>query len=141
MKAITIFDATGAVNRTVYCPIEMIVHQLQFGELFVDGVFDHDLHYLDISTGSVVVKPLRPAGDVIFDFLTHSWVPTPYTPAQLIDTALIKRAQLLAACDWSQLPDVPIATQLIWRAYRQALRDITLQPGYPQAIIWPVKPA
>ena len=140
MIVFTIFDATGAVNRTVSCPMEMIVHQLQPGESYLDGVYDHDAYYLDTASGTLQRKPPRPAGDMTFDYAGKTWGPTIYTDAQRIDAALHQRARLLAACDWSQLPDVPAATQALWRAYRQALRDITAQAGYPQQIDWPTEP-
>jgi len=50
-----------------------------------------------------------------------------------------QRNARLSASDWTQLPDVPLATKEAWAAYRQALRDVTLQPD-PFAIIWPVSP-
>lgn len=55
-------------------------------------------------------------------------------------TVLQKRQALLLASDWTQLPDVPLETKAAWATYRQALRDITDQPGYPQNVIWPVAP-
>ena len=47
----------------------------------------------------------------------------------------------LVESDWTQLSDTPFTTEEKeeWRLYRQALRDITLQPD-PFNIIWPVKP-
>lgn len=51
-----------------------------------------------------------------------------------------KRLQLLYETDWTQLPDVPQETQQLWKAYRQALRDITEQEGYPREVVWPEKP-
>lgn len=51
-----------------------------------------------------------------------------------------KRFMLLKTSDWTQLPDVPLATKEAWATYRQALRDITAQPGYPFNIIWPQAP-
>lgn len=45
----------------------------------------------------------------------------------------------LAACDWTQLSDAPV-DDLTWAVYRQALRDITSQPGFPWDITWPVEP-
>jgi hypothetical protein len=53
---------------------------------------------------------------------------------------MFKRHDLLAATDWTQLPDVPLATKKIWADYRQLLRDITIQEGFPENIIWPIKP-
>mgnify|MGYP006274635421 CR=1 FL=1 len=51
----------------------------------------------------------------------------------------IERNRRLQECDWTQLPDSP-ADKQAWAAYRQQLRDVTLQPD-PFAITWPVKPA
>lgn len=51
-----------------------------------------------------------------------------------------QRNALLAACDWTQLPDAPV-DHAAWAAYRQQLRDVTSQPGWPTAIEWPVPPA
>ena len=45
----------------------------------------------------------------------------------------------LAACDWTQLSDAPV-DDLAWAVYRQALRDITSQPGFPWDVTWPVEP-
>lgn len=51
-----------------------------------------------------------------------------------------KRNALIAASDWTQLPDVPLTTKEAWAAYRQDLRDITDQPGYPLDVVWPTPP-
>jgi hypothetical protein len=63
------------------------------------------------------------------------------TTEQVQKAAENKRASLLASTDWTQLPDVPAATQQKYVAYRQALRDITTQAGYPTTITWPELPA
>jgi hypothetical protein len=49
------------------------------------------------------------------------------------------RNKLLSDCDWTQLPDAPVDTQA-WANYRQALRDVTSQTGFPWDIQWPEKP-
>lgn len=69
--------------------------------------------------------------------------PPPPTDAELAAAVRTTRDGLIAACDWTVLPDTPLfAAQLTaWKAYRQALRDITAQPGFPAAINWPVAPA
>lgn len=53
---------------------------------------------------------------------------------------LAERRKKLVASDWTQLPDVPLATKAAWATYRQELRDITAQSGYPTEIIWPTPP-
>ena len=50
-----------------------------------------------------------------------------------------QRNALLAACDWTQLPDAQV-NQTAWAAYRQALRDITTQEGFPTSVVWPEAP-
>ena len=54
--------------------------------------------------------------------------------------AMAKRKVLLVQCDWTQLPDVSVDKEA-WAAYRQALRDMTNQEGYPLEIIWPEAPS
>lgn len=49
------------------------------------------------------------------------------------------RTQRLAESDWTQLADAPVDSAA-WAAYRQALRDIPDQPGFPWTVDWPVKP-
>ena len=49
------------------------------------------------------------------------------------------RNQALSASDWTQLADAPV-DKVAWATYRQSLRDITLQTGFPWTIDWPVAP-
>ncbi len=48
----------------------------------------------------------------------------------------------LAWDNWSMLPDVPMTSgaKAAWVEYRRALREIRLQPGFPDAIQWPARP-
>jgi hypothetical protein len=50
------------------------------------------------------------------------------------------RNVLLAASDWTQVADAPV-DQAAWATYRQALRDVTAQAGFPDAIEWPTAPS
>ena len=49
------------------------------------------------------------------------------------------RDRMLAACDWTQVSDAPI-DKAAWATYRQALRDVPLQSGFPWTITWPESP-
>jgi len=49
------------------------------------------------------------------------------------------RTQLLKDCDWTQIAD-STADKTAWATYRQALRDITAQSGFPWTITWPDAP-
>lgn len=65
---------------------------------------------------------------------------TPPSAEQLADDIRAFRAGLLASTDWTQLPDVPQAVKDLWAPYRQALRDITEQAGFPYTVTWPEPP-
>ena len=76
----------------------------------------------------------------------EQWVETPATPEQIAERTAAKEAevrqqrnQLLSACDWTQLPDAPVPAAP-WAAYRQELRDVTAQAGFPWEITWPEAP-
>jgi len=48
------------------------------------------------------------------------------------------RDNRLAACDWMANSDVTMASA--WTTYRQGLRDVPAQSGFPNSITWPTKP-
>lgn len=50
-----------------------------------------------------------------------------------------KRNDLLADTDWTQVADAPV-DQAAWATYRQALRDVPEQEGFPVDVVWPEKP-
>lgn len=67
----------------------------------------------------------------------------PYAPLSNEELASIIRSQrdfLLSSSDWSQFSDVPDEIKTSYVSYRQALRDIPQQIGFPTNITWPVKP-
>jgi len=53
--------------------------------------------------------------------------------------ALEKRQALLVGSDWTQLADVNVDKEA-WAEYRQHLRDIPAQSGFPITIDWGVPP-
>ena len=59
------------------------------------------------------------------------------------EEARAQRDKLLAETDWTQVLDAPIdaETREAYRAYRQALRDIPEQDGFPESITWPELPS
>lgn len=66
------------------------------------------------------------------------------TDEELAEKARKQRQALLLECDYTQLADVQgkmtEAQKAEWSNYRQALRDITGQAGFPRVITWPTKP-
>lgn len=53
-----------------------------------------------------------------------------------------KRDSLLAKTDWTQMTDTALTTekQQEYQKYRQELRDITQQPGFPYNVMFPQMP-
>lgn len=52
----------------------------------------------------------------------------------------IRRDRFLASTDWTQAADAPV-DQSAWATYRQALRDVPAQAGFPDTVTWPTKPS
>ena len=50
-----------------------------------------------------------------------------------------QRGDKLKDSDWTQVADAPV-DQAAWATYRQALRDVTAQAGFPWTINWPTQP-
>ena len=61
------------------------------------------------------------------------------TGEEKAESARKRRNTLLTQSDWTQVADAPV-DKAAWATYRQALRDITLQDGFPHEIEWPQKP-
>ena len=49
------------------------------------------------------------------------------------------RNQFLLSCDWTQVSD-STTDKAAWATYRQALRDIPTQAGFPDTVQWPTQP-
>lgn len=80
-------------------------------------------------------------GDWVYTVEVESLTPEDIAARTASEAAKVRaeRNQRLSACDWTQLPDAPVDRD-VWAAYRQALRDVSLQPGFPWTIEWPEQP-
>jgi len=132
----TIFEAS--TGEVIFCGTASDPHQLisdgqdvLLGEEYQGG-------WIDLNTAEHRLPPPQPSPHHVFDYTTKQWV-DPRTAETQWPVVRAQRNARLSASDWTQLPDVPLATKEAWAAYRQALRDVTLQPD-PFAIIWPVSP-
>ena len=84
--------------------------------------------------------PLRPSEHHRFNYGTKTWE----LDAERAQAATrFKRDNLLSNTDWVLLRAMdrgePVPPE--WLAYRQALRDVTEQDGFPLDVAWPEKPA
>jgi hypothetical protein len=55
------------------------------------------------------------------------------------DEVRLERNTKLSATDWTQVADA-LVDKAVWATYRQALRDITTQDGFPWTVTWPDAP-
>jgi hypothetical protein len=76
--------------------------------------------------------------------LVKEYTKIPASVIKIRNEAMAKRQMLLYQSDWTQLPDAQLALdneeKKQWLEYRQALRDITTQPGWPAKVAWPKMP-
>ena len=50
-----------------------------------------------------------------------------------------ERNRKLTETDWTQVDDAPV-DKAAWATYRQALRDVPTQSGFPWDVTWPTQP-
>jgi hypothetical protein len=128
---------TGKIDKTINCSPELIELQLDaVTHGYIEGYYDDSNYY--IKNNIAIVMPAKPSDYHIFDYKNKKWI-DPRTSDTEWRLVRQNRDKLLQSSDWTQLPDVPLATKEAWATYRQALRDITNQPD-PFNIVWPTPP-
>jgi len=134
------YTNTGRYVQSGTAVSEVSEYDIPSGCYVYYGEVDVGSQYHNLATDEPADKGTPPADGYMFDYTTKSWVPnTSYLDVK----ARYERSQLLQASDWTQIPNSPLtaAQQIAWATYRQALRDIPAQSGYPVNITWPTAPA
>ena len=99
-----------------------------------------------------VADPVRP-DDNLFTVVENpdgSYTATPRTADDIAAYNALKdleqaksvrqtRNYKLQETDWTQVADTPV-DKAVWATYRQTLRDVTTQSGFPWTITWPDAP-
>jgi len=132
----TIFNTTtGEILRVINT--NQIESQIKDNESFIDGEFLDDLYYIEYN--QPVLIPPKPNDYSVFNFETKQWV---IVESKAIADVSSKRNKLLYQTDWTQIPNGPLTVQQqnSWAIYRQQLRDISTQSGYPYNVVWPTPP-
>ena len=67
----------------------------------------------------------------------------PFKQTTTANDIRIMREIELKKCDWRVMPDSPLSDSKVaeWKTFRQALRDIPTQAGFPTNVTWPTKPS
>jgi len=69
---------------------------------------------------------------------TQGWEVTDLPAEDVARNIRSQRDNILQQTDWMALSDSTMSPA--WADYRQALRDVTAQPGFPFVVEWPTKP-
>ena len=82
---------------------------------------------------------VRQGVELIDGVWTQTWSLQQLPEQQATDNIRAERDRRLVKSDWSQLSDVSVDATA-WATYRQELRDLPSQSGFPFNITWPTQP-
>jgi hypothetical protein len=137
MKFFTIYNQqTGQINNSGVC-FDIAIQVVPDGFSIIELQSNPLTQY--IKNNSTKNIPPKPNFECDFDFVNEVWVPSFDKQSEDIKS---KRNLLLYQSDWTQIPNTPLTAeqQQAWADYRQQLRDITSQSGYPFNVVWPTPP-
>ena len=120
---------------------------------FPKNISDDDLARFGVVR---VASTPRPADDHTKDFSVtaeqvggawvEKWVATNVSAEEVANRTAnqatnvrAERDRLLAESDWTQIADAPVDST-VWSVYRQSLRDVPSQAGFPWNVTWPTQP-
>lgn len=96
----------------------------------------------------VIFVDIPPSPSVYYDWntTTKAWEKNAARIAEFMpDDIRAGRDRLLAESDWTDTASAPVRLGQekwqAWQDYRQALRDVTSQPDFPEDVVWPTAPA
>jgi hypothetical protein len=148
MKYYIVYNTTtGEISSNVIAEsqeyLSPIADNLTYLE--VANPIDNGKYYLDPQSQQTVAFPDKPDQYYTWNWTTKTWQDArtdEQKNTQAIKQVQDKRIQLLTSSDWVVIKAMDQGTQVpeAWRTYRQQLRDITQQPGYPLTVTWPEPP-
>lgn len=112
--------------------------EFEIGQIF-EGEYPPEAAFWCNDCGDRYIKEIEPQNGVLrFQIVA---VPEP-TDDDLASQVRAERDMKIAETDYYMMPDYPAdpETLEVVKNYRKALRDITLQSGFPRDVEWPVVP-
>ena len=90
----------------------------------------------------VILPPVRVDGALVRQYRVDPASLEQVEQRTAVQASLVRlqRSERLAQTDWTQLPDSPVDPEP-WATYRQELRDVPEQDGFPWQVQWPLIPA
>ncbi len=114
---------SGKITRRATLDADMINLNALDGEGWTEGHFDKDLFYISGGVVTAISDADKDAAEI----------------DAACNELMQMRNALLAASDWTQVPDAPV-DQAAWATYRQALRDLPENTTDPRKPVWPSQP-
>jgi hypothetical protein len=149
-----LLNTDGSVNRYPYTLSDLI--RAKPGTSFPDQISDETAAAFNCFPVSLTDSPaydhtvnIERTAAKQGDQWVEQWISTPATPEQIAERTTAKatavradRNARLAASDWTQLSDAPLDLdgKSSWALYRETLRTIPQQSGFPWDVQWPPEP-
>lgn len=130
------YTTLGQITQTGTCPKNQLIHQIVPDCAIIEGSARIGLDW--VIDGEILPLPPKPSVHHVFDYQERAWI-DPRTVASEWIVVRKERDRRIAETDWTQYQDTSLALKVYWAPYRQALRDITVQPD-PFNIVWPEQP-
>lgn len=144
--------ATGNIRNTGATSVALENIAVEDGLSIIEGAVTSKTHY--VSEGKLIaytdeqkqVKSEFKGAGWAWSNSTMSWQVTDAAMANKFALMMlrIKRDELLAQSDYTQMPDVVLSNQDEWDSYRQALRDLPANNANALStddIVWPTPPS
>lgn len=92
---------------------------------------------VNVTTGEIVQIPYTTEEQAEYDIKKAAW--DAGSDSRKATEVRFERNVKLSATDWTQVADTT-ADKAAWATYRQALRNVPSQAGFPWTIEWPTQP-
>lgn len=108
----------------------------------------HDAARVRVDMATQALVPYQPPAPANSDLAEWVWDPQAWrwqavpTALAIAEAVRADRDRRLLACDWvvARAVEQSQAVPAAWAAYRQSLRDVPAQPGFPSSVEWPAEP-
>jgi len=132
-------------NKNISFPLEIsndLLAEFNMVQVIVTGQPTYDAMTETVVQGTPVYSLERNRWEQQWSVVSLSAEEIEQKLAGQISTVRKQRNELLKSTDWTQVDDSPLTNikKAEWALYRQALRDVTAQTGFPWTITWPDAP-
>ena len=110
--------------------IDFVVDGTYEGEAFTSSIFTYPSRLQSVANATCAEWLETNTPDPVFK-----------PPEVLAEEIRQDRNSRLRESDYTQLRDMNLSNDAEWVIYRQALRDVPQQEGFPTTITWPTEPS